>query len=325
MNTHADKTPGNKKGETAPAAKKSENENAPVVDNRMATIVQKKLQEAIRNSPRVKQQAAYHAMADHYTAPVAQRRYNNPDPAASTSAAAGFAGVTLSEHHVVPYSVLLSFLDKYRAKANAFTALSGFIPADATMDSAKLARLNLITAEAKTALDAAAMTPQAWLIASDPAKDAVIDNIEGAAHLRTRARNSLDRWANTMAATRAGADVHGREPSTDLLLSYATWAKGNLFSGPEGAVREWDPGEGFDTWAQYFIPAARYAILQNINNALAGAIVAVDGDNLAHADVTTVITNLQALALNHNAAVAFDPAAWDHRAGSPRWKPAAIA
>lgn len=291
------------------------------VDNRASSVAQRNIQAVFENHTR--------------STSLLQRRYDNPDPAASSSDDDRFADVTLSEHHVVPYSNLLAFLDAYRAAANneeaeggnpAFTNLADFLPENADMNSTKLEALNIITRQAKAAIDDAGTTPQEWLELDAEEKNEIIDGIEGAPHIRTRARRSLDNWAKTMNATRTGEEVDGVEPSADLILSYTTWAKGNLFVGPEGAVRTWDPGDGFDTWAQYFIPEEHYTTLNNINTALATATAALGGDepDLEAEQVATVLENLQTLATTYNNATDFDPDAWVKPEGAETWQPSAL-
>lgn len=291
-----------------------------IADNRPVALAQRNFQSV---------------MDTHFESnPLLQRRYDNPNPAASESDVEAFAGVTLSEHHVVPYSKLQTFLNKYRTAVNdtesedgnpAFTTLAGFVPDDAAMDSAQLNNLQIITNEAKAAIDEADTTPQQWLQLDAESKADIINTI-GTAGRRGRARLSLDNWANTMEATRTGSEVEGNEPSTEIVMSYTLWAKGNLFVGPEGAVRSWDPGNGFDTWAQYFLPEGHYAVLSNIYDAIDDAITELNKPepNLDNESIVAVIENLQTLAANYNAAVEFNSEAWVKPEGSDQWRPAAL-
>jgi hypothetical protein len=70
MNKHANQTPENKTESAANVVVQKQAGSNPVfqfADNRPAAAAQKKMQEAINNSPRVKQLSAYRAMADNYT------------------------------------------------------------------------------------------------------------------------------------------------------------------------------------------------------------------------------------------------------------------
>ncbi|WP_183576073.1 DUF4157 domain-containing protein [Mucilaginibacter sp. X5P1] len=80
MSIHGDKAQQNKSHAfaNAPVQKQNSNSSTPkFIDNRPETIVQRKLQEAINNSPRVQQLKDYQASADNYIAnKTAQRKEN---------------------------------------------------------------------------------------------------------------------------------------------------------------------------------------------------------------------------------------------------------
>ncbi|MDF2724536.1 MAG: hypothetical protein K0Q59_4211 [Paenibacillus sp.] len=265
--------------------------------------------------------------------PSIQRRHNNPDPAPSKSDNPDFDGVTLSEHHVVPYSKLDAFLGAYKKKKKdaSFATFSGFIPADDSMTTEQLMAVNVISKEAGEVLKAADLTPQEWLEADEEKQTEalkVVTDQSGAGNdeaYRKRAKASLDTWDKVLAATRSGeedADT-ASEPSWGLIMSYATWAKGNLFVGPEGAVRVWDPKDKFDTWAEHFLEAEHYQLLVSINRDIEAATVAV-ATNPNDAKVTSVVNNMKTLAETYNEPTPFDPSKWTKDEAEQKWKPTAL-
>lgn len=74
MNSHADKTPENKSKAVANNSEKQEIGGESWLHTAPETIAQRKLQEAINNSPRVQQLKAYKAMADQFTSVSVQRK-----------------------------------------------------------------------------------------------------------------------------------------------------------------------------------------------------------------------------------------------------------
>ena len=47
-------------------------------------------------------------------------------------------------------------------------------------------------------------------------------------------------------------------------LDYIGYNPANGFNGPSGDNREWDPGEGFDSWGQYFMSKDQFKQLETI-------------------------------------------------------------
>lgn len=261
---------------------------------------------------------------------ILQKRETNPNPAPSSSLVPDFADVTLSEHHVVPYSKLETFLKEFKRKATgstAFTELSAFIPSNANLTVQELVNLNLITKEAGEALIAKGVAPQDWSTKEESEKNDIInDNIDPSPiHLRRSAKRSLDSWGSTIDATTSGVDSDEMEPDWGIIMQYTTWAKGNLFVGPEGAKRTWDPGDSFDTWAQYFFPNAHYDLLKKINDDIVDAIAALEDEQKTIQDekVQSVVTKLKTVATTYNAPTAFDASLWV-KDGSSKWKPTAL-
>lgn len=79
MNTHADKTSENKSLAVANSLPKQQTNGESAfqfVDNKPEAIAQRKLREAINNSPRVQQLKAYQTMADSFTSQFTQRTDN---------------------------------------------------------------------------------------------------------------------------------------------------------------------------------------------------------------------------------------------------------
>lgn len=262
---------------------------------------------------------------------ILQKRETNPNPAPSSSSVSDFTDVTLSEHHVVPYSKLETFLKEFKRKAagtTAFTELSGFIPSNANLTVQELVNLNLITKEAGEALIADDVAPLDWLGKEESEKNDIINNnIDSSpGHLRRSAKRSLNSWSSTIDATRSGIDSDGMEPDWGIIMQYTTWAKGNLFVGPEGAKRTWDPGDSFDTWAQYFFHNTHYDLLEKINNDIEDAIEALKDEQKTIQDVKvqSVLTKLKTVATTYNAPTAFDASRWVKKDGSSKWKPTAM-
>ncbi|MGY0035725.1 eCIS core domain-containing protein [Pedobacter sp. NJ-S-72] len=81
MNTYADNTKEDKNQTIAnclPKKLQSSDEPASVfANNRPEAIAQRKLQEAVDNSPRVQQLKSYQALADNFTSQITQRKENN--------------------------------------------------------------------------------------------------------------------------------------------------------------------------------------------------------------------------------------------------------
>jgi hypothetical protein len=82
MNTYADENQQNKTHAIANIAAGKQSDDAPAsrfIDNRQEAIAQRKLGEAINNSPQVKQLRGYQEMADNHVSKIAQRKESSEE------------------------------------------------------------------------------------------------------------------------------------------------------------------------------------------------------------------------------------------------------
>ncbi|WP_353652294.1 DUF4157 domain-containing protein [Streptomyces sp. CB03911] len=187
-------------------------------------------------------------------------RYPNPRPGDQEN---------LTEHHIVPYSLLDSFLNAgggHKAGGESEKTLGRFMPA---WKDVTLGELTVLGVLRKGVVSEDRLSVRAASVVQDGLPGGEHDEGEGRAAMQAIMEAS-EVWQSIVQGSAPGTVTAGGDQETrNLSAPYYFWAPFNLFVGPKD--RTWDPGAGFDEWAQYCVKPKQYTDLKAAFDALTKA------------------------------------------------------